>query len=131
MTDNNEWKALHFAAKNSSYELVKYILGIEYIINLKTNTGENCLHMTAEFEHLSLCKTLVDTYNFNVHLPNNNGWTALHFSVKSSSDRLVSYFLAMAVDINLKTRNGRTCLHIAALYRHLNLCKTFIDKHNF
>ena len=125
------WTVLHYSAKRGSYELFTYLHGMGIDINFKTNFGENCLHIAAEYGHLSLCKTIVDTYNFNVHLSNNNGWTALHFSVKSGSDKLVSYFLAMGVDINLKTKNGQTCLHIAALYRHLNLCKTFIDKHNF
>ena len=37
----------------------------------------------------------------------------------------------MGVDIDIKDNYGLNCLHIAALYGHLNLCKIIIDKHNF
>ena len=35
------------------------------------------------------------------------------------------------IDILLKTKNGMNCLHIAATYGHLNLCKTLLNKHKF
>ena len=37
----------------------------------------------------------------------------------------------MTTDVHLKTDDGFNCLHIAALYGHLNLCKTLVNKHNF
>ena len=36
----------------------------------------------------------------------------------------------MGIDIKLKTNNAKNCLHIAADYGHLNLCRMFIGKHN-
>ena len=37
----------------------------------------------------------------------------------------------MRFDIYLKSNNGLNCLHIAAMYGHLDLCKILINKHNF
>ena len=37
----------------------------------------------------------------------------------------------MGADIYLKDNDGFNCLHYAALYGHLNLCKILVDKHNF
>ena len=64
-------------------------------------------------------------------MTDNGGWTPLHFSIKNGSFDLFKYFLDMGSDIYLKTRNGSNCLQIAASNGHLNLCKTFVEEHNF
>ena len=131
MADNDGFTALHYSARNGSYELVTYFAGMEPDINLKTNDGENCLHIAALNGHLNLCKTLIDKRKFDKNVADNEGWRALHFSAKNGSYKLVKYFADMGTDINLKTKDGKNCLHIAALYGHLNLCKKLLDYHNF
>ena len=123
--------ALHYSAISGSYELVKYFVGMGTDIHLKTNDGQNCLHFAAQFGHLNLCKKLIDKHNFDVNIGAKNGATALHYSVISGSYELVKYFVGMGTDIHLKTNDGKNCLHFAAQFGHLNLCKKLIDKHNF
>ena len=130
-TDNSGWTALHFSSLNGSYELVKYFVEKGTDIFLKTNDGRNCLHIGAEHGHLSLCKKLIKKHNFDIHLANNAGWTALHFSSENVSYELIKYCIDRGTDIFLKTNLGNNCLHIAAICGHLNLCKTLIDKHGF
>ena len=74
---------------------------------------------------------LIDKHNFDVHLFDNLGFTTLHFSVRYGSYELFRYFTEMGADIYLKIHRGCNCLHIAALYGHLDLCKIFVDKRNF
>ena len=128
--DNDGWTALHYSAKNDSYEIVKYFTNMGIEINLKTKDGMNCLHIAALCGYLNLCKTLINKYNVDVQLPDNNGWTALHFSARSGSYEIVKYFTNMGIEINLKTKDGMNCLHIAADYGHLNLCKMLINEYN-
>ena len=128
---NDGWTALHYSARNGSYELVKYFANIGNLINLKTNSGWNCLHIAAFYGHFTLCKTLINNHNFDVNIASNDGWTALHYSARHGSYELVSFFSDEGTDINLKTYDGRNCFHIAADYGHLTLCKTLINKHNF
>ena len=130
LPDNNGRTALHFSARNGSYEIVKYFINMGIDINLKTKHGMNCLHIAASYGHLNFCKTLINKYNVDVQLPANHGWTALHFSARSGSYEIVKYFTNMGIEINLKTKHGMNCLHIAACYVHLNLCKTLINKYN-
>ena len=61
----------------------------------------------------------------------NDGWTAFHYSSKNGSYKLFKFFADMETDIYLKRNDGSNCLHIAALYGYLNLCKAFKDKHDF
>ena len=102
-------------------------MGID--INLKTNNTKNCLHIAADYGHLNLCRMLIGKHNVDVELPNHKGWTALHYFAKRNSYELLEAVADMGMDINLKTNNTKNCLHIAADYRHLNLCMTLISKH--
>ena len=100
-------------------------------IHLKTNNGNNCLHIAAHYGHLNLCKQLINKHNFHIKMCNKKGLTAFHCSAINGSYELVKYFLDIGTDIHLKTNDGRNCLHIAAQQGHLNLCHKLIDQHNF
>ena len=131
MTDDDGWTAFHFAAKNGSYELIKYFVDMGSNLLLKTNDGKNCLHIAALYGHLNLCKRLKDEHYFDVYAADNDGWTALHYSTRGGTYSLITYFVDIGTDIFLKTNDGKYCLHIAALYGHLNLCKILVHRHNF
>ena len=129
--DDGGWTALHFSTRNGSFELVNFFADKVTDIYVKTIAGENCLHIAARKGHLNLCKTLIDSFNFDVHLTDNEGWTALHHSAHNGSYELVRFFTGMGADIHLKTNDGANCLHIAALNGHLDLYKTLLDSHIF
>ena len=129
--DDDGWTALHFSVRNGSYKLVSFFADMGSNIKLKTNDGRNCLHIAADCGYLNLCNAFINKYKFDVQIPNNDGWTALHYSAKNGSCELVKFFTDMGADVNLKTKNGLNCLHIAAEFGHLSLCKMFIKKHNY
>ena len=131
MTDSEGWTALHYSARNRSYELLTYLADKETDFYIKSNSGWNCLHVTTLCRHLHLCKNLINRHNLNACLPDNEGWNAFHFSARSSSYELPSYFVDIGTDIDLKNNSGSNCLHITVLYGHLNLCKALICKLNF
>ena len=99
-----------------------------YAIDLKTDLGWNCLHIAAFYGHLNLCTYLIDQHKILVNLADNDGWRALHISVKDGSYELLTYFNDMGTYIDLKTNDGRNCLHVSALLEYFNLCKTLVDK---
>ena len=129
ITDNEGWTAVHCSSQSGNYELVAYFVEMGADIHLKTDDGRNCLHIAALEGHLNLCKMLIDKYKVDLHMTDNKGCTAVHYSSQSGNYELVAYFVEMGADIHLKTDDGRTGLHIAARKGHLNLCKMLIDKH--
>ena len=131
MTDDDGWTALHYYVRYGNIDRVTYYANKDIDITLKTNDGKNCLHIAALFGHLNLCKVLVGEHKFDVKMTDYDGWTALHFSARNGSYELFRYFIHIGIDINLKTNDGKNCLHIAAFYEHLNLCKTLINRHIF
>ena len=66
-----------------------------------------------------------------MHLADNEGCTAIHYSACRDSYELFKFFVGKGTDIHLKTITGFNCLHIAASKGNLNLCQKLINKHNF
>ena len=129
--DNDGCTALHHSARNGIYDLINYFVSMGADINLKTKAGLNCLHMAALLGHLNLSKVLVDNHKFDLHIADDEGCTALHHSIRSGSYELVTYFAEKGADIHLKTKYGRNCLHLGAVYGSLSLCKKLINNHKF
>ena len=128
---NKGWTALHYCTKYGDYESIKSFVEIEININLKTNDGKTILHIAAKYGHSNIRKTLTDKHNFDVNTTSNVRWTSLHYSARSGSYELVNFFTYMGTDNYLKEDSGWSCLHVAALYGHLNLCNTLLHKHKF
>ena len=64
-------------------------------------------------------------------MASNAGGTVLHYSGRYGNYELVTLFADKRNDIQLKNNLEQNCLHIAAEYKHLNLCKTLIGKQRF
>ena len=120
--------ALHHSAESGNYELFKFFVDKGANIKLKTIAGESCLHIAAFNGQLDFCKTLIKVYQFDKDMSDNNGCTALHHSAGSGVYDLVQFFVNKTPDLYLKNKFGHNCLHIAAFYGHLNLCKKLIER---
>ena len=75
---------------------------MENNIDLKTIDDNDCLHIVALSAHLHLCTTFIYNYNFDVHMADNDGWTALHFSARNGSYELITFFTYLRSNTNLK-----------------------------
>ena len=129
--DSKGWMVFHHHAKNGNHQEIKLLFDMGINIHLTTHDGKNCLHIAALYGHLYLCKKLISDHNFNVHLADNEEYTAVHYSAYSGSYKLFKLFVDKGSDIHLKTITGANCLHIAAFSGYLYLCKKLITKHNF
>ena len=131
MSDNNGSRALHHSAGSGVFELVHFFVDKKTDIYLKNKFGHDCLHIAVFYGHLNLCKKLIERFNFDKDMTDNDGWTALHHSAASGVYDLVKFFVDKGADIHLKNKLGRNCLHAVALYGTLNLCQALIDVHGF
>ena len=99
MTDNYGYASTHFASSMGSYKLVKFFLEKGTDILLKTECGLTCLHIAAYHGHLNLSKMLVNKHNFDVHMTDNKGSTAIHFSAARGSYELIKFFIDKGTNI--------------------------------
>ena len=66
-----------------------------------------------------------------MNITNNEGWTVLHYSVRSGSFELTKIFIDTETDISLKIKDGSNCLHTAAVKGNSNLIETLVNKYKF
>ena len=130
VTDNSGKSAMHYCAGSGNHHLFHYFIKIGSDINQRTNNGENCLHLAAERGYMDLCKTFIDEFNFDIHVTDNSGKSAMHYFAGSGNHQLFHYFTKLGSDINQRTNNGQNCLHIAAARGYMDLCKMFLEEYN-
>ena len=113
---NDGWSALHFAAMDSSQEIIEYLLSLGMKVNMTTTNGLTPL-MCACFEggRLDNIKTLFKHGADIKQLEFDNGWSALHFAARDSSPEIIEYFLSLEMTVNMTTKTGKTPLMCACL----------------
>ena len=129
--DNSGTNALLCCARKGSYHLFQYFIKMGSNINQRTQYGVNCLHIAASVGYMDLCKILVEKYNFDIHVTDYRGKSALHYCAENGNHQLFHYFLDMGSDINQRTRNGENCLHIVAQTGYMEFCKLLIEEYSF
>jgi ankyrin repeat protein len=90
------------------------------IIENKMFLGTKVLTMAHKVEiekkipnQLKLAKLLIEKYQANVNLTDNEGDTALHIACEMNNIALVKFLLKKGADVNLTNNEGDTALHIA------------------
>ena len=130
--DDYGYTPLHYCSENGSSKLLQFLMEMGSDVCLKTNDGSNYLHIAAENDHLNLCETIIDNYNIDVTMTDENRWTPLHRLLISGQNELHEFFLSVIeTDIYCKINDGRNYLHIAAEYGHLELCKRLLVTYHF
>ena len=113
---NVGWSALHFAAKYSSPDVLKYLLSLGSPVNLTTERGQTPLMFVClEGGRSDNIKTLIEYGGTNIHQLYNNGESALHVATTDSNPKIIDYLLSLGMIINMTTKHGRTPLMCACL----------------
>ena len=129
--DDDMFTVLLHAACSDDLKLLEYLIENGSDIFSKTTDGRSCLHLAAENGHLEICKALLQKYNFDIHATDDSSWTVLHGAAWSGDLELLQYLIENGSDGFSKTKNGRSCLHIAAEQGHLNICRMLLQRYNF
>ena len=96
----------------------------------KDNNGLTCLHWAAAMGSSGLLKVFLLSGSFNVDVDEENygAWTPLHHACQTDVLSSVKILLDEKADINKKTRNGRTPLHLAAGAGHLAIVQHLLEQ---
>ena len=113
---NDGWSALHFAASDSSPEIIKYLLSVGMTVNMTDKSGQTPL-MCACYKggRLDNIKRLLELGADIQQLEFNDGWSALHFAARDSSPEIIEYLLSLGMTVNMTDKSGRTPLMCACL----------------
>lgn len=96
--------------------------------NARNSYGNTPLHIACLNGNLNICQDLVGA-GASIEAVNFRGQTPLHIAAASThgTDCLM-FLLRQNVDINKQSADGRTPLHMTAIYGRFTRSKTLIDK---
>ncbi|XP_065334532.1 uncharacterized protein LOC135935876 [Cloeon dipterum] len=142
--DENGWNAFHFACSSVRYfddddemneihditvQIIQKLHSTDsQLAKEKTGRGQTGLHIHLKFSYCSVKVTrfLVEEIGVDVKAKDNNGCTALRIAVNEAKDS-VDYLMEKDIDLEVKTKRGRTCLHFAAERGDLDALQTWIE----
>ncbi|OUM62928.1 hypothetical protein PIROE2DRAFT_43830 [Piromyces sp. E2] len=111
--DPSGWTALHLAAQEGQYEIVKTLIKVGNAdVNEEDKNFNTPLHVASQYgnhpiaQHLIMNKARIDFKNLDGLTPLHNGWTALHWACYMNNAEIVKLLLENNANTKKKTRFG-------------------------
>ena len=114
---NQRWTALFHACKNDDSDLVRILVeNGEADVNFKDSCGKTPLHHMAEIGNCEMVR-LLGSYGADVNSTDNDGCTALHYSILGGYRALAKLLLLeLKADMDICTKDGRTVVSMGGLH---------------
>lgn len=125
---NRLWTALHFAAKGSNCEIIKFILDQKVEFNVKDINGQSPLHVAAEYGQTDIVRFFLSKKISSIDVVDNYGETPLHIAAQRGHRELVEILLKNNCKINIFNHSGYMPLHCAALNGHEDVLRVLLKK---
>lgn len=141
--DDEEWNALHYAAKGGNVNVYKIIeKSLHGSLCALTYDRKTVLHIACINNSVDICQYICRDKNDNENpykgIINNQtkfkDWTAAHYvAVEKNQDgneeRLIQMLVKSGIDLQAVTTDGLTVLGIACEHGNINLINYLIEKH--
>ncbi|KAJ1569153.1 hypothetical protein HK096_004030 [Nowakowskiella sp. JEL0078] len=120
--------ALHYASHAGSIECVRILCRKGANINARDNQGTTplfrSLEGTARKVNVAMC--LIDEFGVDVHIADNEGWTAAHYAARWGYKRIMKRLLEAKVNCDAADIDGWSVLHCACKGGNVDIVKMLI-----
>ncbi|MCY3657736.1 MAG: ankyrin repeat domain-containing protein [Caldilineaceae bacterium] len=117
---------LHLAARKGHWVSAIGLLASGADANARTHLGDTPSHLAARNGHLLVLAYLLDS-EADPRVQNERGWTPLHELAAAGDESLLTLLSGEdVVDLNVRTPDGETALHLAARFGHRKFVKYLI-----
>jgi len=125
--DKNGQTLLMLAAADGNLAMTKFLLKDKEIdVTCRNALGCTALHIAADVGSVPLCQLLVKA-GCDLEALSNAGLTPTFQACESGREDAVDYLKSAGADMAVRTKQGRTLLHAAALSGKVGLCATVIS----
>ena len=134
----NGYTVLHLAVNNGHFEICKILINEVEQKNPKDLSGKTPIDIALDLGHVRIfwllknhnAKTEIDHYKFLKFVMGDNidpsdNWTHIHCASRYGDLETCQQLIKKSVDLNVKTIEGETPLHLAVQHRHEEGGKTF------
>ena len=126
------------AAANGDVQMCTYLVSRGAEIMSKGFGGLTAVHLAAREGHpeiIRILKNIEGFYGPDLDMKTNDGWTALHFAVREKRTSVIHFFISecsrteamLEIDLNSRTKDGRTALMLAAENSYLEGANLLLD----
>ncbi|KAF2069648.1 hypothetical protein CYY_009033 [Polysphondylium violaceum] len=92
--DNDGYLPIHYAVRESRSETVKLLIQLKSLLNLKTKSKQNLLHLSAQYTSLMMGQTIFESDTFDLDQMDENLSTPLYLAAKAGKTNFVKYLIA-------------------------------------
>jgi len=121
---NDEYTALHQAAKNGHADTVRVLVELGADVNVRDNDGWTALQRAAVQGHVDTVRVLVEL-GADVNIT--NGWAALHLAAAEQDADTMRVLVELGADVNIWDHNWSTALHEAAEKGHADTVRVLVE----
>lgn len=86
-----------------------------------SSKGYTPLHIAVQFGHMELVQRLLNVKSVEIDATDQQGMTALHTAISRGYEDICRYLIDKGASINISTKQGHTCLHLAANAVNINI----------
>ncbi|KAJ3450783.1 no mechanoreceptor potential c isoform d-related [Anaeramoeba flamelloides] len=127
---NNEQKTpLHISISNNNEELAELLLKHNANPNLINGKGMNGLHEAINTQNLKLVSIVSKSKkNIKHDLQSKNGYYPIHFAISNNSAEILQFLIdELKVNLNSKTLEGQTALHLVCKISNIQLLEILLE----
>ena len=120
---------LHYAARNSHVEVVRYFINEQHCdpMTRDNDEGDTPLHLACSNCHLNIAQYLISEAHCDQSCENNYGDTPLHLASRYGCLNIAQYLISEAhCNPSCENNYGDTPLHLASRYGCLNIAQLLI-----
>lgn len=114
----NGRNALHYAVMFKRLDLLKYLLKLDYDVNIPDKFGNTPLFYAVENKDIEYYKALLN-HDANANFINNKKMNPLFYAIKASNNNVLGNLVRKGADINQKDIEGNTPI-LVARYKNLS-----------